>query len=51
MMKKSEILQAIEYYEAKLPSIHRNESDATIASIQSIIDTLKAVVGIDGYRL
>lgn len=51
MMKKSEILYAIEYYEAKLPSILRNESDATIASIQSTINTLKAVVGIDGYRI
>lgn len=51
MMKKSEILQAIEYYEAKLPNIRRNESDATIASMQATINTLKAVAGIDGYRI
>lgn len=51
MMKKSEILNAIEYYEAKLPSVLRNESDATIASLQATINTLKAVAGIDGYRL
>ena len=44
MRSYSNIKQALAYYEQKLPSIERNESEATIESMRATIDALKWVL-------
>lgn len=41
MRTREEIENALEYYELKLPSIQRNESDQTIAVIETLVNTLR----------
>lgn len=41
MRPKKEIETDLEYFEQKLPSIRRTENDATILSIETIVNTLQ----------
>lgn len=41
MKTKKEIEYALEYYELKLPSIKRNESERTIQVIETLVNTLR----------
>lgn len=45
MKTRQELENALEYYAQKLPSIERNESAATVASMRATVATLEWALG------